>query len=313
MRKVVIVDDTKAAGQPLEALIKAVPNVAVRVFTHPLEALVWCDENEPDLVLLDSVMPDVDGVEFLRRFRSLPQLRDVPVIMIAGEESRDAFYIALHAGATDFLRRPVDRIELNARARNMLEMRCRQLDLLAAKKQLLTLSTTDAITGLKNRRAFLEAVEAELDRSRRYKRSFTVAAIDIDYFKEVNDVHGHDVGDMVLQALGFICADEFRTVDQIGRVGGEEFAVLFAELPVEGALKACNRLLTRVRGALIPAGGVEFACTVSIGVSDAGREDDSVIAIMKRADAALHSAKCNGRDRIEIAESAAPAEVPAEA
>jgi diguanylate cyclase (GGDEF)-like protein len=116
------------------------------------------------------------------------------------------------------------------------------------------------------------------------------------------------VGDVVLQTLSYICAEEFRTVDQIGRVGGEEFAVLFPELSIDGAVKACKRLATRIRGALIPAGGAEFSCTISIGITDAGREDDSVIAIMKRADVALYTAKRNGRDRVEVADVPSAAE-----
>jgi diguanylate cyclase (GGDEF)-like protein len=309
MQKVVIVDDTRANGMLLEGFIKSLPSVAAYTFTRPLEALVWCDDHTPDLVLLDYVMPDIDGIEFLRRFRSLPHLRDVPVVMVTATLSKETLYLALHSGATDFLRKPVDRIELTARARNLLDLRLRQKDLEAANARLQMLASTDALTGLKNRRAFLDAVESELERSRRYGRPFAVATIDIDQFNMINEAHGHDVGDEILQAIAFMCAEQFRSVDQIGRIGGEEFGVLLAELPVEGAVTACSRLLSRVSRAPVPAAGREIEFTVSIGITDAGREQDSVIKIMKRAEHALMSAKRNGANRVELADGAVAAPV----
>ncbi len=305
MHKVVIVDDTRANAILLEGFIKSLPNVAAFTFTRPLEALVWCDDNQPDLVLLDYLMPEIDGVEFLRRFRSLGHLKDVPVIMVTAVESKETLYLALHSGASDFLRKPVDRVELIARARNLLELRTRQQELMAANAQLRKLATTDTLTGLKNRRSFLESVEAELDRSKRYGRPFSVAMIDVDHFNEINDAHGHDIGDVVLQTIAFMCAEEFRTVDQVGRIGGEEFAVLLPELPLEGALTACNRLHARIRRAAIPAAGREFACTISVGITDGAREDDSAVKVMKRAQSALYAAKCGGRDRISVTDGPA--------
>jgi len=305
MNKVVIVDDTRANGMLLEGFIKALPNVAVQTFTRPLEALVWCDDNQPDLVLLDYLMPDIDGVEFLRRFRSLGHLKDVPVVMITAQESKETLYLALHSGASDFLRKPVDRIELIARARNLLELRTRQQDLLAANAQLRKLAMTDMLTGLKNRRSFLESVETELDRSRRYGRPLALAMIDVDQFNDINDAHGHDTGDVVLQNIAFVCSEEFRSVDQVGRVGSKEFGVLFPELALEGALTACTRLQGRIRRSAIPAVGSELACTISVGIANGGLEEDSAMRILKRAQTALYVAKSGGRDRISTADDTA--------
>jgi diguanylate cyclase (GGDEF)-like protein len=300
MKKVAIVDDVRANGLLLEGYMKSLPNLETATFTRPSEALLWCGANDPDLVLLDYMMPEMDGVEFLRRFRSVESLKDVPVVMVTGEESKEALYQALYSGATDFLRKPVDRIELVARARTMLELRSRQRALLAANEQLLTLATTDTLTGLRNRRSILELVQAEFDRSHRFRRPFSVAVIDVDHFKAVNDTHGHDVGDKVLQALAVACMEELREVDPIGRIGGEEFAILFPELPIAGAIAACERLLSTIRQTTIEAGGSDLTCTVSAGVTEGGRPDDTVIAIIKRADVALYAAKKSGRDRVEV-------------
>jgi diguanylate cyclase (GGDEF)-like protein len=302
MSRVVIVDDVLANGQLLESIIGVIPNLEVTTFTCPVEALAWCSTGEPDLVLLDYVMPDMDGVEFLRRFRSVKGLKDVPVVMVTGEVSREALYQALYAGATDFLRKPIDRTELIARSRIMLELRNRQRDLVNANERLYVMATTDALTGLRNRRFFLDALQQEIARSRRSERPLSVLAIDVDHFKAVNDDYGHDIGDKVLQALSRTILEEIRCADRTGRIGGEEFAVLLPDLAESDALKVCNRLLTRVRSTKINAGGNEITCTISIGLAEGTKDDDSVSSLLKRADSALYWAKERGRDRVEIAE-----------
>jgi diguanylate cyclase (GGDEF)-like protein len=123
----------------------------------------------------------------------------------------------------------------------------------------------------------------------------------VDHFKSVNDTYGHDVGDKVLQALARLTSEQLRRVDQVGRLGGEEFAVLFPEMHIAGARTACERLLSRVRGTKVGAGAHELSCTISAGLTECGEEHDTVNAILKRADVALYKAKNNGRDRVEAA------------
>ena len=260
-----------------------------------------CRAHEPDLVLLDYMMPEINGVDFLRQFRAVDNLKDVPVIMVTGDESRETLYEALSSGATDFLRKPVDRIELVARTRNMLELRRRQLALSKANEELFRLATTDPLTGLSNRRAFLEALQQEFERYQRYKRPFSVMVIDADRFKAINDTYGHDAGDRVLRALAQALSQDVRRADRVGRLGGEEFAVVLPEMPVSHALIAAQRLLAMVRGTKIDVEGAEIACTISIGVTECRQDDDSVGAILKRADLAVYRAKELGRDRVEVA------------
>jgi two-component system, cell cycle response regulator len=210
MRRVAIIDDMLPNALLLKGYMKRLEDVEALTFTDPNEALVRCTEAAPDLVLLDYHMPQMNGVEFLGKFRGVLHLKDIPIVMITGEEKKEALYQALEAGANDFLRKPVDDVELITRARNLLELRARQIDLAKANEQLYVLATTDQLTNLKNRRYFLEKLEREVERSCRYGRPCSVAIIDADRFKGINDTYGHDVGDKVLQALSNVLIEELR-------------------------------------------------------------------------------------------------------
>ncbi len=219
MRRVAIIDDLLPNALLLKGYISRLDNIDSTTFTDPVEALVRCKETVPDLVLLDYHMPQMNGVDFLKRFRSVEHLKDIPIVMITAEERKNALYEALDAGAIDFLRKPVDDIELITRVRNLLDLRGRQIDLANANEKLYTLATTDHLTNLKNRRYFLEKLQVEVERSCRYDRPFSIAILDADRFKSINDTHGHDAGDQVLQEISRVLSQGLRDVDLIGRVG----------------------------------------------------------------------------------------------
>jgi diguanylate cyclase (GGDEF)-like protein len=300
MPTVVVIDDVLPNALLLKSYMKRLGDVEVRTFVDPHEALAVCMGTPPDLVLLDYQMPQMSGIDFLGKFRRVVQLKSVPVVMITGEAARETLYRALEAGANDFLRKPVDDIELVTRARNLLELRRRELALAKANDQLYVLATTDQLTNLKNRRFFLEKLEREVERSRRYARPCCVAIIDADRSKTINDTYGHHVGDKVLQALGNALIDELRTVDQIGRLGGEEFAIQFPETRKDDALRACWRVLSRIRETKVAAEGADVRFTVSVGLTEITSPEDECDAILKRADRALYRAKELGRDRCEV-------------
>jgi CheY-like chemotaxis protein len=125
MRKVAIIDDVLSNALLLKGFMKRLPDLEAVLLVDPTEALDWCIGHRPDLVLLDYLMPGMNGIEFLQRMRAVPHLKEVPVIVATGEESKETLYQALNSGATDLLRKPVDHVELIARARNMLELRAR--------------------------------------------------------------------------------------------------------------------------------------------------------------------------------------------
>ncbi len=302
MKKIAIIDDVLPNALLLKGYAKRLDDVEAVTFTDPVEALEWCAENVPDLVMLDYLMPEMDGTEFLNRFREFDTLRDIPVVVITAAEQKEALYSALQAGANDFLRKPVDDLELIARANNMLQLRARQLELAEANERLLVLATTDSLTGLANRRHFLEKLRDELSRTQRYGRPLSVAMVDADHFKAVNDTYGHEVGDRVLQQLSNLMSQEVRDVDCVGRLGGEEFAILLPETSVEGAKVFCERLLKKIRAAEIDLGEATLRYTVSIGLTQVCKGETMTDVILNRADEALYAAKESGRDRVSIHE-----------
>ena len=299
-KKIAIVDDVLPNALLLKGYAKDLDDTEAVTFTDPAEALKWCAANEPDLVMLDYVMPEMDGCAFLDRFRKIDRLKDIPVVIITAEDSKETLYQALQAGANDFLRKPVDQIELLARARNMLELRERQVELAKANERLFVLATTDPLTGLANRRYFLQSLSQEIERCRRYQRRCSVAMLDADNFKAINDTYGHDVGDQVLQRIARVMLEELRSVDLVGRLGGEEFAIQMVDTDLDCGLETCRRLRDMIREATLRARATEIGVTVSIGLTEVDRESDGTSEVIKRADRALYRAKALGRDRIEV-------------
>lgn len=289
--KVLIVDDVATNVLLLRRMVERIEDTRAVTFTDAGEALAWCETNEPDLVLLDYIMPQIDGLGFLQRFRAQPHLATIPVVVVTGQEDRPSLYRALEAGANDFLTKPVDEVELLARARNMLKLR-------KATRDLYRLATTDELTSVANRRHFLLRLVDEVARATRYPQPTSLALLDLDHFKKINDTHGHAAGDAVLQLAAKVCRDVLRDVDSIGRIGGEEFAVLMPGTDVAGALIVCERLRVAVEEAEVHTPTGVIRPSVSIGVIERGADEDSALMLL-RADNALYRAKENGRNRVE--------------
>lgn len=171
------------------------------------------------------------------------------------------------------------------------------------EEELRMLATTDPLTGVNNRRKFLETSERELARCARYNHPLCILMLDADHFKSVNDTHGHDVGDKVLKLLSEICERELRDVDVFGRYGGEEFVATLPETGIDTALEVAERLRTSLAAAEVPVlGGKPLRFTVSIGAAERNKHDKSVHDLLNRADAALYQAKESGRNKVIYAE-----------
>lgn len=171
------------------------------------------------------------------------------------------------------------------------------------EEELRMLATTDPLTGVNNRRKFLETSERELARCERYNHPLCLLMLDADHFKSVNDNHGHDVGDKVLKLLSDICVHELRDVDVFGRFGGEEFVAALPETSIKTALEVAERLRDSLASVEVPvSGGAPLKFTVSIGIAERTKDDKTVHDLLKRADAALYQAKESGRNKVIYAE-----------
>jgi len=251
----------------------------------------------PGLVILDWMMPLMDGLDVLRRVRAVATDRPPYILMLTSRTEKAEIVAGLDAGANDYLAKPFDPGELRARVevgRRMIEM---QDALLASREAMTHQATHDPLTGIFNRRAIFDRLREEVLRARRNGDLLAVGICDIDHFKLVNDTHGHQTGDDVLCGFARLLNDDLREYDSVGRIGGEEFLIV---APMKGG-KDCQSLFNRIRlrivGSEISTRSGLLSVTVSIGVACAIAES-TVDTILERADTALYRAKKEGRNRI---------------
>ncbi len=255
--------------------------------------------NAPRLVVLDWMMPELDGVEVCRRLRQLETEQPPYVILLTARGGTEDIVRGLDAGANDYLGKPYDPEELRARVevgRRFIELNER---LLEAQHALEVLARTDALTGILNRGAIVKLLDAELSRARRENAALSVGMLDIDHFKRVNDTYGHAAGDDVLREVVRRAQTVLRPYDHLGRFGGEEFLVIIPGVEGPEALEILERIRAVVSAAPIGVQGQELTVTVSLGgAAGAGEPAEQLLV---RADDALYAAKDQGRDRVLMA------------
>lgn len=264
------------------------------------EALKLVGEAMPDLVLLDVMLPGMDGYEVARRIKTDPSLPFVPIILVTARDSTQDKVAGLDAGADDYLTKPINFPELEARVRSMLRIKQLQDDVEEKNQELEQLSISDGLTGLFNHRHMHEVLHEEFERSKRTEEPLSVVMFDLDHFKEVNDTHGHPVGDRVLQELATILRDTAREIDKLGRYGGEEFMAILPDTGADAATTFAERVRARVERHPFAVGPTEaLNMTLSAGVAtypDAGVSDPR--ALIRGADQGLYAAKRQGRNRV---------------
>jgi two-component system, cell cycle response regulator len=261
--------------------------------------------DSPRFVLLDWMMPGMDGIDVCRRIR---QAGDNPyryVIMLTGKDEQEDIVEGLEAGADDYLTKPASQAELRVRIRAGKRILDLQDELLAAQEALQYQATHDPLTGLWNRGAIMDALHREVARCQRENNPVAVVLCDIDEFKLVNDTHGHAAGDIVLKEIAGILRDSIRIYDSVGRYGGEEFLVLLPGCGKEQGLNQTERVRKNIADKFIKIADQEIGVTMSLGVCicDFSGGDINPEALVDEADKALYEAKENGRNRVVMAES----------
>ncbi|MBN1426271.1 diguanylate cyclase [Candidatus Fermentibacteria bacterium] len=297
--RVLIADDDKAWLDLLEIVLKQDGHEAVRAADGAEAWAVLQRSDAPLMAILDWMMPGIDGIEVVRRVRAL-QTDQLPyLIILTARDQKSDIIEALNAGANDYVAKPFNVGELRARVavgRRVVEM---QQALLDSRRELAHLATHDPLTGMLNRRAILDRLVEELSRAARQGSTLAVGMCDIDHFKVVNDTHGHQTGDDVLQGLARVMAASLRGYDRAGRFGGEEFLVVAPMEAREDPVPVFERLRGQVAESRIPTRSGPMSVTVSIGVV-IHRGDATTDTLLTAADAALYEAKRLGRNRVAL-------------
>jgi diguanylate cyclase (GGDEF)-like protein len=269
-------------------------------------ALAAVEADPPDLVLLDVMMPKVDGFEVARRLKANRALPFVPIIMQTALDSTDDKVHGLEAGADDYITKPIDFAELRARINSMLRIKRlqevveeRERELLEVNERLRHMSQTDGLTGLDNRRHIEERLHEMWEHGQRLHEPVACVMADLDKFKSVNDTYGHQAGDVVLKQLAQILKREAREIDRVGRYGGEEFMLLLPGTVLDAAVTFAERVRKEVEGHTFTFEGGSLRRTASFGVSawPHPRIRDPE-ALVRTADDALYVAKETGRNRV---------------
>ena len=269
-------------------------------------ALLQAAKVRPDLVLLDVMMPQIDGYEVARRLKADDDLRYIPIIMQTALDSTEDKVEGLESGADDYIAKPIDFAELKARVRSMLriralqtELRRRESELSDFNHRLRVMAETDGLTGLDNRRHIEERLQESFEHASRLNEPLSVVMCDLDKFKSVNDTYGHQAGDAVLQQFAAILRGTAREIDRLGRYGGEEFLCVLPGTVLDAAVTFAERVRKEVEGHAFTFEGGTIHRTASFGV--AGWPHPSVTspdALVKSADDALYVAKETGRNKV---------------
>lgn len=292
--KLLVVDDQAIHLQVLHRALSGENQMFMA--TNGAQALKVALEQRPDLVLLDVVMPDMDGFEVLHQLRRNPDLADTPVIFVTAHGGDEIETQCLQAGAVDFISKPINPNVVRARVKTHLTLKF-QSDLLR------NLAFLDGLTGVSNRRQFDERLPVEWGRAQRNHSPLTLVLLDVDSFKAFNDHYGHQAGDDCLRQIAAVLKAELRRpTDFVGRYGGEEFVCLLPDIGLADGITMAQRMLDAVRRLAIPHhfSDADSVVTVSLGV--ASREgvatEGAAHQLLALADAQLYQAKHEGRARV---------------
>ena len=295
--KILLVDDRQSSVDRVTHAMLKLHHVDVEA--NAQNALIKAAEGNYDLMIVSLGMKDFDGLRLCSQVRSVERTRHLPILMIADLEDRSRILRGLDLGVNDYLVRPIDRNELVARVRSQVR-RKRYADALRSNVQAsIEAALVDSLTGLHNRRYLETHLAALLDQAHATNRPLSLAILDIDFFKRVNDTYGHDVGDEVLRAFAQRVKYVVRQVDLVCRLGGEEFVVVMPDTPLDQAQGIGERIREVIEEQLFSVldGKQAIPVTVSVGVANADQTTTADV-LFRRADRALYRSKHEGRNRV---------------
>jgi len=305
-RSVLVVDDSAFNIKILENQLKEYFEVVST--TDPMEALRIAFEESPSIVLLDVMMPKMDGYKFCRVLKDSKKTENIPVIFLTSRDSVEDKVAGLKTGGDDYITKPYEVSELLARINVHIRLREAQDQLKGLLKeknklieQLENLSVNDGLTGVYNRRYLEEYLENSFEECKRYGSTLSVMIMDIDYFKKVNDTYGHQIGDKVLESFAGRLVKNVRRADMLARYGGEEFVIVSKNTNIKGAIMLAEKLRKAVQKKPFEIGMYRINLTVSFGVVEMrqGNYNDAA-QLIRDADMLLYRAKDNGRNRVEF-------------
>lgn len=254
-------------------------------------ALNFLMNNEVDLILLDLLMPDINGIEVLSKLRSSDTLNNIPVIIISGLDDPRSIVSCLRNGANDYLAKPVELSVLEIKVASVLEKQILQDDLFR-------LANTDQLTGISNRRKIIDDLKTYDNQLKMHEQAYAVAIFDIDHFKLINDTFGHDAGDEAIKFVAETISANVRKEDLVGRLGGEEFLCACQPISIDDMTIICERIRTSVEKAELQIDNAQISMTISAGIAHSKNMSGDYSTYLTFADEKLYEAKNGGRNRI---------------
>jgi two-component system, cell cycle response regulator len=291
--KILVIDDINFN---IVILTNILEKEGFRVFSvnNGLSILEITHRFKPDVILLDIIMPIMDGFEVCKLLKSNYELKDIPVIMVTARTEGTDIKKALEIGAFDYVKKPFDEIEIIARIKSALRLKNLQ-------DELKELATKDGLTGLYNYTLLVELSEKEIAKQQRSNMDISFAMIDIDFFKKINDTYGHIFGNSVLKGLSNILVNSVRKGDIVARYGGDEFCLVLPETNIQDAFQLCERIRKKIETLNFNIGNETVKITGSMGVFLKDyRNNIDLSEIIQKVDKNLYKAKNNGRNRVEI-------------
>ncbi|HEX6100921.1 MAG TPA: diguanylate cyclase [Thermoanaerobaculia bacterium] len=313
---IAIVDDDAAIRRLVRLFLRRAGYETLE-YTTGEEARAALPRDAWDLVILDRRLPDMDGVVLAHELKSSAEHRARYIIMLTGEAEQEDKVEGLELGADDYITKPFQYPELLARIRAGKRIVDLQKELLETNKRLELLSITDGLTKLHNHRYFQDELARAFEESQRYQRPLSLAMIDIDFFKKINDTYGHAIGDDVLKRAAQLYRTSVRSTDLVARYGGEEFAVMMPETTLPDGIAFAEKIRQLLESTPLETQAGPVTATVSIGVASVPHSRiHSAKELIVAADRALYRAKKGGRNQVQAEkrrDPSRPARAPEEA